>query len=92
MAKAAPKAGKGPCPHCSAPVWFRTSAGGLLKFKCEGCDATGFAEKGGRAYRAWNASITERPDADPAPAPGEPPEPTPARKPAPGSSVFSLGL
>ena len=97
MAKAAPKAGKGPCPHCAAPVWFRTSAGGMLKFKCEGCDATGFAEPGGRAFKAWAASITEKPDHEPTPAsepaaaPTAPTAPA-ARKPAPDSSAFNMRL
>jgi len=90
MAKAAPKAGKGPCPNCGASIWFRTSAGGNLCYRCQDCDASGYAEPGGKAHTRWVQSFTERAGAadepPPKPAADDPPKPQP--RPA---SVFSLG-
>lgn len=92
MAKAAPKAGRGPCPHCSETVTFRTSAGGMLKFKCDACDSAGFAEEGGTTYKKWSASITKP---EPAPAPPSAPEAKhndkPARAPREAFDLSQLG-
>ncbi len=79
MAKAAPKAGRGPCPQCGEPVTFRTSAGGMLKYKCDACDSAGYAEQGGTAYAKWQASITKP---EPAPAPIAAPAPEKTAEPA----------
>jgi hypothetical protein len=45
------KVGRGPCPECGTEVTFRESAGGFLTHKCDVCDSSGFADKGGRAWK-----------------------------------------
>lgn len=75
-----PKAGRGPCPCCGEPLFFRTTASQKLSYACESCDSSGFAEPGGKAHRRWADSITEPADNPPAPAPA--PAAPVTRKPA----------
>lgn len=51
------KIGRGPCPSCGESVTFRKSSGGMLTHKCDGCDSTGYAEPGGKAYQTRMATI-----------------------------------
>ena len=90
MSRKNPKAGEGPCPSCSRPVFFRSSASGKLQYSCDGCDSSGYADPGGQAHAKWSASITkpaDPPTGDPAPQPAAT---KPRPKPAPASSVFEL--
>jgi hypothetical protein len=90
MPAPAKRAGRGPCPYCAEPVTFKVSAGGLLNFKCDACQGSGYAEQGGTTYRAWQKGIKPFESADPAPAdPPAKPEPAPAPKPRRGG--FELG-
>lgn len=79
------KVGRGLCPQigCGEPVVYRKSAGGMLTYKCENCDSSGYAEPGGDAYKARMTSIIDsaKPRAtfvDPANPPA--PTPTPAKR------------
>lgn len=94
MSRKNPKAGEGPCPHCSRPVFFRSSASGKLSYACDGCDSSGYADPGGQAHREWTASITKPAEQPPAPAPAATPAappPAASKKPPPQSSAFRLG-
>ena len=86
MARRNPKAGRGPCPHCGEAVFFRSTASQKLTFDCEACDSSGFAEPGGKCFKAWASRMTPM---DGKATPGPAPSPAPA---APAArSVFSLG-
>lgn len=95
MSAKAPLVGWGPCPHadCSSHkgrqlIPYRRSSGGSLRWTCDHCLSTGYAEQNGPRERALVPTITAADNPAPAPAP------TPAPKPATPravSTVFELG-
>lgn len=70
------KVGEGACLACGKPVFYRRTSGGNLKFACDHCDVSGFAQPGGTGHARAVASIkggepedsVKEPDATP-PAP-----------------------
>lgn len=92
--KPAEKVGRGRCPVCSEAVMFRKSGGGLLKWDCDGCDTTGFAQPGGAGHARMMATVkVDDPPAPPAPGPAPAPDPAPAPGPAPARRAgFDMGL
>lgn len=87
------KVGRGAClnPKCGEPVTYRRSKGGLLSWKCDGCDHSGFAQPGGDYFR--DAIATIKGQAIPAPAPKAPalePELPPHAIPAPPKRAASF--
>ena len=90
MARTSEKVGRGSCPDCGEPVWFRLSSGGKLTHNCEHCDSSGYCEPGGAAYAKRMASIeSPKPEVTP-PAPA--PAATPVAPPKPKrNSIFSMG-
>jgi hypothetical protein len=76
MARAASeKVGRGTCPMhgCGEPVTYRKSSGGLLTWRCDGCDSSGFMDARGSAYSRSLDTIKADPDGKPS-TPGAPPE------------------
>lgn len=59
------KVGRGSCTHvgCGEPVTYRKSSGGMLTWKCDGCDSSGYAQPGGTRYAACMATIKPTPAA-----------------------------
>ena len=90
MPQVAKRVGRGPCPYCREAVTFKVSAGGLLNFKCDACQGSGYAEAGGSTYKAWSRSIKPFEAADPAPEPTQKTNPAPA-DPPPRRAGFELG-
>lgn len=101
MARAASeKVGRGVCPMhgCGEPVTFRKSGGGLLTWRCDGCDSSGFMDPRGSAYQR---SISAMKPGDgvapgaPVLVPELPVDTAPARKPKPPAPAarpaFDLG-
>ena len=90
------KVGRGSCPMsgCGEPVTYRKSSGGLLTWRCDCCDSSGFMDPAGTAYRRSLATIKADPEGKPS-TPGAPPELPPAatapakqpKKPAPSSAA-----
>jgi hypothetical protein len=82
------------CPHCGEAITYRKSSGGMLKYKCDECQSSGYAEPGGKAFAAMHSSIRfDKPPEPPEPEPkaAEPP-PTKAAEPAKKiNSVFAMG-
>ena len=89
------KVGRGTCTHvgCGEPVTYRRSSGGMLTYKCDGCDSSGYAEPGGSRYAACMATI--KTPATPSPPPELPANraiPDPKPKPAPAAKPEPVGL
>lgn len=82
--KPAERAGRGSCPQCREPVTFKKSSGGLLRYACDACQTSGYAEPGGDGFRRWSATIKSEGAAAPAPA-------APAAK-APAAAFDLAGL
>lgn len=78
----AERAGPGPCPQCGKSVVFKVSAGGFLRYQCDHCITSGYAEPGGPGYAKWSAGIERQAPAAttapaaPAPAPAKPRAPS----------------
>lgn len=87
MATPAERVGRGPCPHCGVPVTFKRTTGKLLRFNCDSCLSSAYAEPGGSTYKKWLPTIQA--DADDTPPPTAAPDPVPAPKPK-RSNVFSI--
>lgn len=51
------KVGRGTCPQCHEPVTFKSSAGGLLRYTCDCCDTSGYAQPNGTGFKAWSKTI-----------------------------------
>lgn len=83
------KVGRGTCPQigCGEPVVYRKSAGGMLTYKCDNCDSSGYAEPGGEAYKARMATIKNAPVLD---QKTTEPTPTPAPEKRAGFSMAAL--
>ena len=85
-----PRAGRGPCPlGCGHPVSFRKGDSGRLAYTCDGCDASGYADPGGRAHRKWAAAMVPDDDGTPAATPAAP---AAAPKPAAGAAPLPFSL
>lgn len=83
----AEKVGRGKCPTCSGPLLFKRSGGGLLRYACDGCDTSGYAQVGSVGEAKWLATIEGAPaPAAPAPAPVAAPVPPGKKK-----TGFALG-
>lgn len=93
MAQTNTKAGRMPCECCGETVWVKTTSAGKLAYRCEGCGSGHFADKGDRAYRKWQTTMTPHTDPDAKPADPEPPAPEakPAAK-RQAAEPFSMGL
>ena len=82
------KVGRGPCPECGTEVTFRESAGGFLTHKCDVCDSSGYADKGGKAWKKRMGAMKVEQEETP-PAPEDKPTATPP-PPAAKKAGFSL--
>ena len=81
------KIGEGACLSCGKPVWYRKTSGGNLKFQCDHCDVSGFAQPGGAGHARATASIAS--NTGPGDSVKEPPAPPPAT-PVKKKSFFDL--
>lgn len=91
MPAPAKRAGRGPCRFCREPVTYKVSAGGLLNFKCDGCQGSAYAPPRTKLFRDWMAEVTPFPEDEadqPAPI-AQPKQPAPAS--LPQRSAFDLG-
>ena len=89
MATTAERVGRGPCPHCGQPVTFKRTSGKLLRFNCDNCLSSAFADPGGSAHKQWLPTIKADATDAQAPAPNDPPT-KPAPKPKVVNMAFSL--
>lgn len=92
MARTSERVGRGPCPHCSSPVTFYRTKGGLLNYECDAddCGHSTYAHKGSRREAEWLASI-EKP-ASPASAPVAATAPASAAPAVTPNKTFTMGL
>ena len=97
MPAPAERVGEGPCPHCKTrTVTFKRSSGQKLRFNCDGCASSGYADPGGSEHGKWMASVKpfDAPGAEPIKLPNlnNHPDPAPPFKTKKqSSSVFDLG-
>ena len=83
------KVGEGACLSCGKPVFYRRTAGGNLKFQCDHCDVSGFAQPGGAGHARATASIQSEAPPD---SIKEPTTPAPAAPPVKKKTNFVFDL